>query len=142
MHWMDDATFANLVAIGQTAPGPNVLIVSMIGWHMAGVAGLLAATLAVVLPSSLLALVLGRVMTHYAALSWIGLARRSLAPIAVGFMFASGYVMTRASYEGRLSLLIAAAVLALVTLTRISPFWGIAWGALVGIVGHRLDMFG
>ena len=29
------ATFATLVAIGQTAPGPNVLIVSMIGWHMA-----------------------------------------------------------------------------------------------------------
>ena len=84
MHWMSDATFANLVAIGQTAPGPNVLIVSMIGWHMAGVPGMLVATLAVVLPSAALALVLGRLMTRYAALEWIALARKALAPIAVG----------------------------------------------------------
>ncbi|HXM71201.1 MAG TPA: chromate transporter, partial [Thermoanaerobaculia bacterium] len=54
LGWMNDTTFANLFAIAQTAPGPNVLIVSLIGWHVAGLAGLAVATLAMILPSSLL----------------------------------------------------------------------------------------
>ena len=142
LHWMSDTTFANLVAIGQTAPGPNVLIVSMIGWHMAGINGMLAATLAIVVPSALLAFALGRLMERYSAMTWIALARRALAPIAVGFMLASGAVMTQATFEGLLSLAIVAAVALLVTLTKTSPFWGILGGAVVGIAGHGLNIFG
>ncbi len=48
LHWMNDETFAKLVAIGQTAPGPNVLVISMIGWHMAGVLGMAVATVAII----------------------------------------------------------------------------------------------
>ena len=142
LHWMDDATFANLIAIGQTAPGPNVLIVSMIGWHMAGVLGLLVASAAIVLPSSLVAIGVGRVVTRFAAVEWIGLVRRALAPIAVGFMLASGYVMTRAAYEGLLTVAIVIGVAGMMTLTKRSPLLGIAAGAVVGIIGHRLAVFG
>ena len=141
LHWMNDNTFADLVAIGQTAPGPNVLVISMIGWHMAGLAGMLTATIAIVLPSAVLALILGRLMTRYAALEWIGLARKALAPIAVGFMLASGFVMTRASFEGSLSLVIVVAVAGLVVFTKTSPVWGIMAGALVGVVGQVLHVF-
>ena len=141
-HWMDDATFATLVAIGQTAPGPNVLIVSMIGWHLAGVVGMLATSAAMVLPSSVIAVGVGRVMARNEPSKAVDLARRSLAPIAVGFMLASGVVMTSAAYAGTLTLVIVGVVTALITLTRISPVWGMAGGALVGIVGHRLHVFG
>ena len=140
LHWMNETTFANLVAIGQTAPGPNVLVISMIGWHMAGVSGMLAATLAIVLPSGVLALLAGRLMTRYAALEWIGLARRALAPIAVGLMLASGLVMARASFAGPSSLVIVAAVAGLIVLTRASPVWGIMAGAAVGVVGQLLHV--
>lgn len=142
LHWMDDATFAGLVAIGQTAPGPNVLTVSMIGWHMAGVLGLLAASFAIVLPSSVLALGLGRVMERYAALDVIAVARLALAPIAVGLMLASGVVMTRAAYKGSLSGMIVVAVATMVYTTRASPLWGIAAGATAGMVGQALHVFG
>ena len=49
--WMNDATFANLFAISHAAPGPNIIMVSLIGWQMAGLAGLLVATLAIMIPS-------------------------------------------------------------------------------------------
>ena len=141
LHWMDDATFVSLTTIGQTAPGPNVLIVSMIGWHMAGVVGLLVATIAIVLPSSLLALGIGKLMTRYARLAWIGQVRRALAPIALGLMLASGYVMAHAAYVGWLSLALVAAATAAITLTRASPPVLILGGALVGLVAHHLDAF-
>jgi chromate transporter len=34
--WMTDADFAHMVALAQVAPGPNMLIVSLIGWRVAG----------------------------------------------------------------------------------------------------------
>ena len=42
-HWLDDTTFTHLYAIAQAAPGPNVLVVTLIGWKVAGLAGALAA---------------------------------------------------------------------------------------------------
>ena len=141
LHWMDDATFVSLTTIGQTAPGPNVLIVSMIGWHMAGLAGLLAATIAIVLPSSLLAVAIGNLMARYEALAWIGGVRRALAPIALGLMLASGYVMAHAAYVGWLSLVLVLVATASVTLTRASPPLLIFAGAAIGVLAHHLDAF-
>ena len=36
--WMSDAQFTAGVAIAQAAPGPNILFVAVMGWHVAGVA--------------------------------------------------------------------------------------------------------
>ena len=52
-QWLDDTTFTHLYAIAQAAPGPNVLVVTLIGWEIAGLAGALAATLAMCLPMSI-----------------------------------------------------------------------------------------
>ena len=38
-HWLTDKQFADVFAISQLSPGPNVLIVTLIGYAVAGVAG-------------------------------------------------------------------------------------------------------
>jgi chromate transporter len=52
---MSSEEFATLFAIAQAAPGPNILIVSLIGWQVAGLAGFLAATVAINAPHCLIA---------------------------------------------------------------------------------------
>ena len=54
-HWVTPAEFTQLFAVSQAAPGPNVLISSLIGWHVAGILGALAAFAAFALPASVLA---------------------------------------------------------------------------------------
>lgn len=137
-HWMSDATFAQVVAIGQTAPGPNVMIASMVGWQLAGLAGLIVVTLAIVLPSSAMAMVAGRVLARHEGVANVTLVRRALAPVALGFMLASAVVMTRAAWQGAATPVLVAIVAAVVVLTRLSPLWSIAAGALAGLLGHRL----
>ncbi|MBZ5583279.1 MAG: chromate transporter [Acidobacteriia bacterium] len=36
MHWLSDRQFADMYAISQVSPGPNVIIVALIGFHVAG----------------------------------------------------------------------------------------------------------
>ena len=79
LHWTDDATFAKIVAIAQTAPGLNLLIVSLIGWQVAGLAGLLLATAAIVTPSTLVTLCVGRALRRWAAHGAVAVLRQALA---------------------------------------------------------------
>ena len=140
-HWMTDATFAQVVAIGQTAPGPNVMIASIIGWQLVGGVGLVAVTLAMVLPSSVMAIAVGRFAARHEEGGTIALVRGALAPVALGLMLASAVVMTRAAWQGAGTLVLVLVVAATMVLTRLSPLWSIAGGAIVGIAGHRLHVF-
>lgn len=131
--WMDGATFAQLFAIAQVAPGPNVLIVSLIGWKVAGWAGLAVATLAMIAPSSLIAFAAGRGLSNRANAPWVKAAKAGLAPIAVGLIAASGFVMARAADT---SPALGAATLgaaALVYFSRANPLWAIAAAAIAAI---------
>jgi chromate transporter len=38
VRWMTDKQFADMCAISQMSPGPNVVIVTLIGFHVAGIA--------------------------------------------------------------------------------------------------------
>jgi len=53
-HWMTDADFSQMFALSQAAPGPNVLIVSLIGWKVAGIAAPSSRCLRLCAPSSVL----------------------------------------------------------------------------------------
>src|SRR5689334_24673507 len=50
--WMTSAEFADLFALAQLAPGPNAMIVALVGWKVAGIAGAIVATIAACGPSS------------------------------------------------------------------------------------------
>ena len=45
-HWLTDRQFADSFALAQLTPGPNLIIVTLIGYHVAGIAGAVVATLA------------------------------------------------------------------------------------------------
>jgi chromate transporter len=109
LHWMDDRTFAGLIGVAQAAPGPNVIVVSIIGWHLAGASGLAVATLAMLIPSSCLAFAMSRFVRRYGENHIWNLTRRVLAPIAFGLILASGVVMMRAADRSILTLAITSA---------------------------------
>jgi chromate transporter len=128
LAWMDDATFARLFAIAQAAPGPNVMFASIIGWYMAGLPGLTLATIAILLPSSLIALAASRGLRRHAERRPVKVLTLALVPIALGLMLASGVVAALAAEAGLVGYGLTAAT-ALVTLaTRFNPLVPMAAG--------------
>jgi chromate transporter len=139
--WMDDSHFATTFAISQIAPGPNILIMSLVGWRVAGLAGLLVATLATVLPTGAIALLARRGEARLSHAPWYRIARSSLAPIIVGLVLASGLVTARAAITGATGLAIAAAVALFTTVSRANPLIPLGAAIAAGVVAGRLGLF-
>ena len=132
--WMSDSAFANIFAISHAAPGPNIIMVSLIGWQLAGLAGLLVATLAIMAPSCMLAFVAGRVIARWSERRWIRLLREGLIPLALGLILASGLSMTRMADHDAITLVISLGTAAFVVISRRNPLWAIAAGTAANIV--------
>ena len=129
--WMTDEVFGQLFALSQASPGPNVLMASAVGWKVAGLAGLAVATVAILLPSSLIALVVGRVVERQGERPWLKSIRGALAPMAIGLLFASGLVMARSQNHSLIewTLTLGAAGLAM---RRLNPAVILALAAAAG----------
>jgi chromate transporter len=136
--WMSDGTFAHLFAIAQAAPGPNVLVVSLIGWHLAGWSGLAVATLAMCVPSCLLTFSFSRIRARLVGALWLKLLQAALVPIAIGLMAASGLVMARAADSNLLQVALSAGTALMVYFTRRNPLWALGAGALCGLAAYYL----
>ncbi|TCZ64364.1 chromate transporter [Roseicella aquatilis] len=133
-HWLDDATFSQLYALAQAAPGPNILVASVMGWRIAGLGGLAVATIGMLLPAAVLAWGMAGLVHRLRGAPWLKPAQGGLVPIAVGLLLAAGLVMAEASSQfGLLPLGIVAASSLFVWRTSYSPLWVLAGGGLLGL---------
>ena len=82
--WLTEREFADLFAIAQVAPGPNIIIVTLIGYHVAGVAGALTATAAMCAPTCLLTYWLGLTWERFKDAPWRLLIQSGLSPFQSG----------------------------------------------------------
>jgi chromate transporter len=138
--WMNDETFATLFAIAQAAPGPNILIVSLIGWQVAGPAGLLVATFAVNLPHCVLAYGIGRALARLGDAPWVRIVKDGLVPVTVGLILASGVVMARAADHGTLATAISVGTAMFIFSTKRNPLWMLGLGMIVSVLGRHFGL--
>src|ERR1700726_257458 len=80
-HMMDTHTFAALFALAQAAPGPNMMVISLIGWHVAGLSGAVLTTVCVIAPSSVLTFLVARVWYRFRDAPWRRAIQRGLFPV-------------------------------------------------------------
>jgi chromate transporter len=134
-HWMNDKQFADVFAIAQLSPGPNVLIVTLIGYSVAGVAGALAATLAMCGPTALLAYYVNRLLARSKGSRWPAIIQAALVPLSIGLMAASGLILARTSDQSWIAALTTVSAAILAFATRLNPFWILLAAGLLGFAG-------
>ncbi|MGI8526743.1 MAG: chromate transporter [Pseudolabrys sp.] len=134
-RWMSDRQFADMYAMSQLSPGPNVIIVTLIGYHVAGLAGALVATAAMTGPTCLFAFWIARVWERFKDAHWRNAIQAGLVPLSIGLMAASAYVVTAAADKSGVAAAITAATVALAYFTRINPLWALVAGGAIGLAG-------
>lgn len=141
--WLSAREFSDLFALAQAAPGPNVIAFSLFGWRLAGYAGLAAVTLATLAPAAAVALLVARFDRHPARARWAQRLRRSLAPLAIGFMLASGVLLAegaRLDGAGPLGIAATAGAAVFVIKSRRNPLYAVAASALAFVIAGRIGV--
>jgi chromate transporter len=139
-HWVSDTQFAEIYSLGQLAPGPNMTCVSLIGYEVSGVAGLVAVLFAFFFPACLLCYFVSQVWDAAEGSPWRDAVQRGMAPVVIGLMLAGCYALGKtASFNpakgweyNLLTLAIGAAVVIVLSLTRINPALTILAGGVAG----------
>ena len=134
-HWLDDTTFTHLYAIAQAAPGPNVLVVTLIGWEIGGLPGAFATTLAMCLPMSILIYLLIDRWEAFSGRRWQQAVSLGVAPLAVGLIFSGATLIAQAAAFGWAAWCFVAGVVIASQRSSLHPLWFIAAGALLGVAG-------
>jgi chromate transporter len=134
-HWMTDTQFTDVYAIAQLSPGPNVLIVTLIGYQVAGIVGALVATLSMCGPTAVLAYFVNRFLNRSSRSPWPGIIQAALVPLSIGLMGASGLILVETSDGSWMALVVTAGAAALAFATRINPLWMLLAGGCLGFAG-------
>ncbi len=134
-HWLTDSEFTSLFALAQASPGPNMLVSTLIGWRVAGLAGALTATLSMVGPPATLAFTVASAWQRFRDRPWRGHVQRGITPLVAGLVMSAAVLLsisTSTSPEAAILTLVCGGVL---VSTRLNPLWLLASGALLGIAG-------
>jgi chromate transporter len=140
-HWLTPIAFTESIALAQAAPGPNLLLVPLVGWHVAGVSGAFVALLAFVIPSSILAVAGARFLLRRSGERRVDALRWALRPVGGGLMLSSSIAVFASAARAWPSphpwVLPALAVIAVATAlaTWRWPINPLAWIAIAAVLG-------
>lgn len=135
--WLSDAAFAQGVALGQVVPGPNILVIGVLGWMAAGAPGLAATLLGILLPSSLLVWRAGAWVRRQREHRLLRAFQVGSMPLVLGLTLASGWLLAKPMLTQ------GAGGFALLLLVTVGSAWRAKWppllwlavGAVAGLLG-------
>ncbi|BCH57430.1 chromate transporter [Agrobacterium vitis] len=133
-HWMSASEFSALFALAQAAPGPNMMVVPLVGWHVAGFAGVVVTSIAKFGPSSLITAGAVTLWERFKDRPWRRIVQAGLAPMTAGLVTSSAAVITKASATSPILIGITAGCAVLTAMTKVHPLIALGSGALIGLI--------
>ena len=106
--WLSDETLAYMIAVSESTPGPIMVnLATYVGSSQAGMLGAIVATLAVVLPSFIIILLITALLKTVLKNKYVQAVLRGLKPCVIGIVLATGIYMVISNCFGSVSALSA-----------------------------------
>jgi chromate transporter len=142
-HWMTNAQFADIFSISQTAPGPSILIVTLVGYgaglSVGGVPGAivggLIATVAMIVPAASLMYTVTLFWQKAQKSKWRIAVEKGFAPLTVGLIMATSLVMSRTADHDWRAYLLTGICTAIFVFTKTNPLIVVVAAGVIGYFG-------
>jgi chromate transporter len=134
--WLTETQFLDAFAISRMAPGPGSLLVTLLGWQVAGAWGAVIATAAMFLPASLMIYVVANLYDRYQGARFLTALTAGLRPIGAGLILSAVYVLMHSISDGWIALACSLASTAILIRTTVNPLVVIGCGAALFLGFH------
>ena len=137
--WVTDEDILDVVAIAESTPGPIAInAATFVGYHVAGFAGAVAATLGVVLPSFVIILAISGLLQQFQDLKVVRYAFNGIRVGVLVLMLKALIKMFRANRKGALPYVLMGLAFALTALVGVNTFLVIILCGVLGLVSSLL----
>jgi chromate transporter len=127
-QWLTAREYVDYFAISRASPGPGAMLVTLIGWKVAGLAGAVVASVAIFLPSSLLCYRVARIWNRHRGTPLHRALEQGLLPIGTGLTLAGAIITQHTAQSGALGWMIALATGAVLTWRSFHPLAALGVG--------------
>ncbi len=134
-HWITAQQFGALYALAQAAPGPNLMVVTLLGWKIAGWPGAMTTSAMMFGPPSLLTGVVVNYWERFKDRPWRRMVQAGFLPLTAGLVASGATIMAVNVAHEWINIGIVAVSTAIMLGTRLHPLWVLAGGALIGLSG-------
>jgi chromate transporter len=132
--WLTFPQLIHIYSVGQMAPGPNMMMIVVIGQWAGGLVGAIVTLLAFFGPTALLAYIVARGWKKLDRWPWRKSIQQGLAPVSIGLLLAGCFTMAKGTITGLETGAIAVGVLLVLLRYKINPALLVVAGAIVGIL--------
>lgn len=142
-HWLTSSQFADIFSISQAAPGPSILIVTLVGYsaglHVGGVPGAILggiiATVAMIFPAASLVYAVTLFWQKAEDSKWRIAVEKGFAPLTVGLIAATSLVMSRAADHDWRAYVLTGICTLIFVFTKVNPLIVVATAGVIGYFG-------
>jgi len=132
--WLTFPQLIHIYSVGQMAPGPNMMMIVVIGQWAGGLVGAIVTLIAFFGPTALLAFVIARAWRRLEKWPWRTSIQQGLAPVSIGLLLAGCFTMAKGAISGLETGAIAVGVLLILLQYKINPALLVVGGAVVGLL--------
>lgn len=132
--WLTFPQLIHIYSVGQMAPGPNMMMIVVIGQWAEGFRGAVATLLAFFAPTALLTFVVAKGWRKLKKWPWRKSIQEGLAPVSIGLLLAGCFTMAKGAITGLETGAIAVGTLLILLQYKINPALLVVAGAVIGIL--------
>ena len=135
--WLSEAELLDIITVGESTPGAiAVNTATFVGYRLAGVAGGIVATAALVFPAWLVIVLLSSCYLVLREQVWVAAALAGIRLAAVVLIVRAFFRMAKGVKRTALNVGCMALAFGLVSFAGMNAVWAVAGGLLFGVVWH------
>ena len=144
--WLTQAQFNDSIAIAQASPGPNVLFVALMGWHVgmnagsttAAFLGVAVTMVGIMLPSTVFTYQVAQWGHRNRELRAVRAFKQGMAPVVIAMLLSTAWILASSAGRGVADWplwVLAGASCLVIWRTKLHLLWVLGAGALLGALG-------
>ena len=133
--WLTVKEFIDILGVTEMTPGPIAInSATFLGYEVAGILGSIVSTIAVILPSIVIILIIAHFLSKFRQSKYVDWAFRGIRPVVLGLVASAGVTVAMDAFVDLKSIILGVILFCLISFKDLHPIVAIIIAGITGII--------